>query len=658
MVRITGWTYDRRLPTEAVIITIDGAPAATTTTGVARPDILEVRQHSAAASCGFSVYVDLSAYEGREVSLGGRAVRAHGIVDELRPATFAVAPATKGLGPPLAGMPREEPVGALGSFDLPKEAEEVEGDVLYLRGGVLFPGSRTARVHVEVDGERVGLARTFLQHHTAADHSPHVDAPVAAWEMHVVVEGYPRPSEVVLSVTAESLDGRTWQSETKRVLLAERPEAEPEDVGRGEELARRTAASLRPVPAAERDGLLVLTHELSLGGGQLWLWDLVRQLHVEPGLRCQVVATADGPLRRRLEAIGIDVHVTAPLERVGAPDAYEGRVRELALLAERSGCRAALVNTLGMFAGADAAQRAGLPTVWAIHESYPIPVWLSFGNGPDAVDPYVRGRLDHVLASSAGLVFEARQTSELFAPLTDRRFVVSYGVDLDEIDRFRATFDRPRARAEAGFAEHERVILVMGVFEPRKAQGAVLAAFDELARVHPETTLVLVGAHTTEYTTAVVAQAERSGLRRRVRIEPVTPDVYDWYGMADLFLLASDVESLPRSVLESMAFELPVATTGIWGLVDLIRDGENGWLFTPRDLESLTGTMHRVLGLEPDDCANVARAARKDVEEQHGLEAYARSFAAAFQALAEDPGTDLRTVLEPTRAAVPVGSSS
>jgi len=43
--------------------------------------------------------------------------------------------------------------------------------------------------------------------------------------------------------------------------------------------------------------------------------------------------------------------------------------------------------------------------------------------------------------------------------------------------------------------------------------------------------------------------------------------------MADLLLCASDIESLPRSILEAMAFELPVVSTDAFGIADLIDDG-------------------------------------------------------------------------------------
>ena len=84
-----------------------------------------------------------------------------------------------------------------------------------------------------------------------------------------------------------------------------------------------------------------------------------------------------------------------------------------------------------------------------------------------------------------------------------------------------------------------------------------------------------------------------------MRLIPITPDVDPWYGMADILVCASDIESLPRTVLEAMAWETPVLATSVFGLPELIDDGETGWLCEPRDMLALArqgarpGPQHR-----------------------------------------------------------------
>ncbi len=527
---------------------------------------------------------------------------------------------------------------ANGSLDDPSDGGVVAGDVLKVRGWCLFGGSRVARVEVLVDGRSIGFARPYVERPDLAEEFSDPDAPVAGFETLISFEGRDRSTESLVTVEAMSLDGRRWRSPTHRVRWATSPS---EETDRGEVLAKRSTSVLKRLPE-ESSGVLIFTHDLSYGGGQLWLFELLRQITVFSGLTCTVVSMTDGPLRGMLEDLGIAVHVTAawPMDSL---DAYEGRIHELALLIRTSGAGAVLVNTLGVFPGIDAAARAGVPSIWAIHESFDPAVYRYICWGPTGVHPYVRSRFNECFQSARALIFEAGQTAEIFAHLCspEQRFIVDYGVDVDGIDAYRDSIDRSALRAEAGFDDDSVVVAVVGVVEPRKAQAAVVAAFDELARVHANLRLVLVGTHTSPYNAGVQEQLERYESGARVHLVPIGPDIYPWYSMADLLLCASDIESLPRSILEAMAFELPVVSTDAFGIADLIDDGRTGWLTRPRDLEGLVGLLHLVLRISADERRAVGRRARSEILRRHGDRSYGRVFARALADLIVDPDCDL-----------------
>ena len=97
-----------------------------------------------------------------------------------------------------------------------------------------------------------------------------------------------------------------------------------------------------------------------------------------------------------------------------------------------------------------------------------------------------------------------------------------------------------------------------------------------------------------------------------------------WYGLADILVCASDVESLPRTVLEAMAWETPVLATEVFGLPELIEDGETGWLCAPRDIEALADSLDRALSSSPAERARIGAAARVLVQERHSLPEYGR----------------------------------
>ncbi|MGI8644941.1 MAG: glycosyltransferase family 4 protein, partial [Nocardioides sp.] len=363
--------------------------------------------------------------------------------------------------------------------------------------------------------------------------------------------------------------------------------------------------------------VLVVTHDLGLGGGQLYLQELVRRLH-RRGLTLSVVSLRGGRLVDELEELGIPVLVTGAAD-VHDPEAYESHVLQLASWAVEHGSEAALVNTMSAFSGADAAHRIRLPIVWAIHESYPFSQYWTEAHGP-GVHPRVVERGAESLAAARCVVFEAEATHRLYVPsIRDGAgVVVPYGVDLSEIADYQRTSDRAAVRRELGFSESTRVLLCMGTVEPRKAQVSLVQAFagsDRLAGA--DVRLVFVGGRDGEPYDDVLREAIESYADDRIMLEPVQPHIERWYLAADVLVCASDVESLPRSMLEVMAFGRPIASTSVFGIPELVDDGVTGFLCESRDLLELRRMLERVCGTSADELTALGAAAREVVLRRH-----------------------------------------
>ncbi|MEJ1971468.1 MAG: glycosyltransferase family 4 protein [Lacunisphaera sp.] len=93
-----------------------------------------------------------------------------------------------------------------------------------------------------------------------------------------------------------------------------------------------------------------------------------------------------------------------------------------------------------------------------------------------------------------------------------------------------------------------------------------------------------------------------------------TGEIYRYYGAADLFVCSSYEESFPRVVLEAMAFELPVASTGVHGIPEMARPGREALLVAPGDSAALAAALRQLLA-SPETGANLARQARARVPE-------------------------------------------
>ena len=72
-------------------------------------------------------------------------------------------------------------------------------------------------------------------------------------------------------------------------------------------------------------------------------------------------------------------------------------------------------------------------------------------------------------------------------------------------------------------------------------------------------------------------------------------DIIQFYRQADVFVLPSQREGLPNVLLEAMACGLPIVATHVSGTEDLIEEGRNGFLVSPRDPEALAQKLQRLL---------------------------------------------------------------
>ncbi len=101
----------------------------------------------------------------------------------------------------------------------------------------------------------------------------------------------------------------------------------------------------------------------------------------------------------------------------------------------------------------------------------------------------------------------------------------------------------------------------------------------------------------------------------------------------DLFALPSYNEGIPAVLYEAGAFALPVVTTPVGAIESLVRDGENGFLLTPGDVDALTDRLRR-LATDHELRARLGERLHTDVESFHPDRAAARIVAAVRDVLA------------------------
>src|SRR4029079_13265023 len=90
------------------------------------------------------------------------------------------------------------------------------------------------------------------------------------------------------------------------------------------------------------------------------------------------------------------------------------------------------------------------------------------------------------------------------------------------------------------------------------------------------------------------------------------------YDAIDVLLLPSANEGTPVSVIEALAAERPAVATRVGGVPDVIRDGVDGYLVDPGDIDELAERLAR-LARNPLERAKMGAAGRARVLERYAV---------------------------------------
>lgn len=193
--------------------------------------------------------------------------------------------------------------------------------------------------------------------------------------------------------------------------------------------------------------------------------------------------------------------------------------------------------------------------------------------------------------------------------------VIPNGVNADEF-RNVPTGARESLRRSLGL-DGEFAWLAVGRFEIAKDYPNMLHAFAKVREQEPRAVLLLVGRGSLQADTESLAAA--LDLESAVRFLGVRRDVPEILSAADGYLMSSAWEGMPMVLLEAAAAGLPIVTTAVGGNLEVVGDGESGFLVPPRDADALGEAMLRLMGLSDADRRAMGERGRERVRSRYGL---------------------------------------
>jgi colanic acid/amylovoran biosynthesis glycosyltransferase len=142
-------------------------------------------------------------------------------------------------------------------------------------------------------------------------------------------------------------------------------------------------------------------------------------------------------------------------------------------------------------------------------------------------------------------------------------------------------------------------LITVGRLHPVKRHDLIIEAARLLRARNVDFTLTIVGGG--ELDLQIRRLVAELGLDDRIRFAGVLlgEDLRDRLAAADVFVMASESEGLPVSMLEAMAAGLAVVVPAITGIPEVIRDGKNGLLFAPVDPDDLARKLDSVISDAP-----------------------------------------------------------
>jgi colanic acid/amylovoran biosynthesis glycosyltransferase len=179
-----------------------------------------------------------------------------------------------------------------------------------------------------------------------------------------------------------------------------------------------------------------------------------------------------------------------------------------------------------------------------------------------------------------------------------------------------------------------RLVCVARLMEA-KGQLLLIEAVHRLAQKGIRLELVLAGDG--EMRTELEMLIARYGLAGQVRItgwissDQVREEILAARGM----VMPSFAEGLPVVIMEAMALRRPVLTTYVAGIPELVRPGQDGWLFTAGSVEALMAAVEDFLAKTDDELKKMGDAAYQRVIERHSIDTEAAKLAALFRGSSE-----------------------
>ena len=220
-------------------------------------------------------------------------------------------------------------------------------------------------------------------------------------------------------------------------------------------------------------------------------------------------------------------------------------------------------------------------------------------------------RSDRLIAVSD---FTRRELKQYYRVNQAKIRVIHNGVD---VDKFKPASGKRKIKEELGFNSDDLAILSVGRLYARKGLFTLIESMPDVVRRFPRAKFIISGKGQSNEMRKLVDHATRLGVNDNIVFTGYFPDskLPKLYQAADVFAFSTFYENLPFAVLEALSSGLPVVTTNVGGIPEMIESGKNGFLVQPLNARELSDKILYLLE-HPDAASEMAFQARKTILER------------------------------------------
>jgi|CZCB01.1.fsa_nt_gi glycosyltransferase involved in cell wall biosynthesis len=129
----------------------------------------------------------------------------------------------------------------------------------------------------------------------------------------------------------------------------------------------------------------------------------------------------------------------------------------------------------------------------------------------------------------------------------------------------------------------------IGRLDHVKNHKLLIKAFAKTEKLYPNITLSILGDGVLREELELLIKGY--GLENKIKLLGTKHNVVSYLRQSDIYVMSSNVEGLPLSMLEAMACQLPIISTKAGGVVDIVVNGKNGLITPVGDTKALSEAM-------------------------------------------------------------------